>query len=170
MCRTTIVFELMKEDIFQINILASNYCLYHRNVFQNGVNPFSKIVDHFLPKSSKFWIFLTKRFCSNFTSMWSKYLSNNVWKKYRLPMSALVFSIGNIKCVIGKLISARNFELHYLICVWTTCWWNMNRILWKLFSTKLWSHLGRCSSSWINWWMLSYLFEDIHLSAFQTNY
>ena len=26
----------------------------------------------------------TIRFCSNFTSMWSKYLSNNVWRDFRL--------------------------------------------------------------------------------------
>ena len=51
--------------------------------------------------------------------------------------------------------------LHYLLCVWTICRWNLNKIIWsdiykilslsienrvylKLFSTKLWHHLGRC--------------------------
>ena len=47
------------------------------------------------------------RFCSNFTSMWSKYLSNNEKRNFRLPMSAL----GNIKCLFGKLIFVTNFEL-----------------------------------------------------------
>ena len=34
----------------------------------------------------------TMRFCSNFTSTWSKYLSifNNVWRNSKLPMSASV--------------------------------------------------------------------------------
>ena len=26
-------------------------------------------------------------FCSNFSSMWSKYVSNNVWRDLRLPVS-----------------------------------------------------------------------------------
>ena len=59
----------------------------------------SKIVDHFLSKSTKFCMVQTIRFCSNFTSMWSKYLSNNVW------------SNGNIKCPIGKSILAVNLPL-----------------------------------------------------------
>ena len=49
------------------------------------------------------------RFCSNFTSMWSKYLSNNVWREFRLPMSASAMH-GNIKCPIGKSIFAVNLE------------------------------------------------------------
>ena len=46
----------MKDDSLEINILASNKCLYDRNVFQNGVNTFSKMVNHFLRKSSKICI------------------------------------------------------------------------------------------------------------------
>ena len=46
-----------------------------------------KMVNHLFSKSSKFCIVRTVRFCSNFTSMWSKYLSNSVWRDFRLPMS-----------------------------------------------------------------------------------
>ena len=43
-------FGTMKDDSLSINILASNYCLCDRIIFQNGVNSFSKIVNHFLKK------------------------------------------------------------------------------------------------------------------------
>ena len=44
---------------------------------------------------------------SNFTSMWFKYLANNVWRDFRLSMSASVM----IKCPIGKSIFAVNLPL-----------------------------------------------------------
>ena len=48
-----------------------------------------KIVNHFLSKSTKFCMVRTIQFFfSNFTSMWSNYLSSNVWRDFRLPMSA----------------------------------------------------------------------------------
>ena len=37
------------------------------------------------------------RFCSNFTSMWSKYSSNNVWETIRLVMSALTIETWNVQ-------------------------------------------------------------------------
>ena len=46
------------------------------------------MVNHFLSKSSKFCIVRTIRFCSNFSSMWSKCLSTNVWRDFRLPLLA----------------------------------------------------------------------------------
>ena len=36
--------------------LASNICFSYRNMFQNGVEALSKIVDAFLSKSSKFYL------------------------------------------------------------------------------------------------------------------
>ena len=71
-------FGTMKDDSLLNNILAWNNCLCHRNIFQNGINIISKMVTTFCQKSSKFCIFCTIRFCSNFASMWPKYLSNNV--------------------------------------------------------------------------------------------
>ena len=64
----------------------------------------------FLSKSSKFCIVRTIRFCSNSTSMWSKYLSNNVWRNFRLPMSASEM-VYNIKYPIEKSIFALNLPL-----------------------------------------------------------
>ena len=42
------------------------------------------------PKAQLFLIFRTIPFCSNLTSIWSKYLSNNVLGDLRIPMSASV--------------------------------------------------------------------------------
>ena len=61
---------------------------YRPTSFPKWYQCFVKMVNNFWSKSSKFCILWTIRFCSNFTSMWSKYLSNNVWRDFRLPMSA----------------------------------------------------------------------------------
>ena len=47
-----------------INTLALISCFCYRDIFQNGVNTFSKMVNHFLPKNSKFRIFPAVQFCS----------------------------------------------------------------------------------------------------------
>ena len=51
-------------------------------------NGFKKV--NFLSKSSKSYVVWTIRFCSNFTSMWYKHFLRNVWRDFRLPMSATV--------------------------------------------------------------------------------
>ena len=57
--------------------------------------------------TSKFCVVQTIWFCSNFTSMWSKYLSNDAWRDFGLPMFWF-FSIRtvsyNIKYQIRKSI------------------------------------------------------------------
>ena len=54
-CRITVIFGKLKDGSFLINTLASNICFSYRNMFQNGVDALSKIVDAFLSKSSKFY-------------------------------------------------------------------------------------------------------------------
>ena len=92
----------MKDGSLLIHSLISFNCFSFRNLYQNGTNALSKMVikkQVFLPKSTKFCIVPTIQFCSNFTSMWSKYLSNNVWRDFRLPMSALAMVAGkSINC------------------------------------------------------------------------
>ena len=109
------------------------------------------MVNHFLSKkSSKFCIVRTIRLCSNYTSMWSKYLSNNVWRDFRF--SNVKISNGNIKYPIEKSIFCSIFAvknstllsllmlswevlslyIHYLINIWTTCW----EIWTKLYGPK----------------------------------
>ena len=67
----------------------------------------------FLSKSSKFRVVWTVQFCSNFTSMWSKYLSNNVWRDFRLPMSALASVAG--KSFNVKFPAKFDFPIGYFI-------------------------------------------------------
>ena len=49
-CRITIIFGTLKDGSLLINTLASNICFSYRNMFQNGVDALSKIVDAFLSK------------------------------------------------------------------------------------------------------------------------
>ena len=55
-CRITVIFGTLKDGSLLINILRSNICFSYRNMFQNGVDALSKIVDVFLSKSSKFYL------------------------------------------------------------------------------------------------------------------
>ena len=55
-CRITVFFGTLKDGSLVINTLASNICFSYRNMFQNGVDALSKIVDAFLSKSSKFYL------------------------------------------------------------------------------------------------------------------
>ena len=59
-CWITVIFGTLKDGRrLLINTLVSNICFTYRNMFQNGVDALSKIVDAFLSKSSKFhlvWI------------------------------------------------------------------------------------------------------------------
>ena len=56
MCRITVIFLTLKDGSLLMNTLASNICFCHRNMFENGIDALSKIVDAFLSKSSKFYI------------------------------------------------------------------------------------------------------------------
>ena len=55
-CRIPVIFGTLKDGSLLINTLASNICFNYRNVFQNGVDALSKIVDAFFSKSSKFYL------------------------------------------------------------------------------------------------------------------
>ena len=55
-CRINVNFGTLKNGSLLINTLASNICFSYRNMFQNGVDAVSKIVDAFLSKSSKFYL------------------------------------------------------------------------------------------------------------------
>ena len=81
----------MKVSTLKINISLLNNCFSSRNVLQNGINALSKMVlknSVFCEKAQNFVPFCTVRFGSNFGSMLSKYLANNVWREVRLSMSA----------------------------------------------------------------------------------
>ena len=52
-CRTTEIFETLKDGSLEINSLALNNCFRDRNFFQNSVNTLSKLVHHFLTRQLK---------------------------------------------------------------------------------------------------------------------
>ena len=149
-CRTTVSFGTLKDGSLQSNSLALNNNFSYRKIFQNGVNSLSKMVFKknlvFLPKSSTFRVVWTIQLCSNFTSMWYKHFSRNVCRDFRLPMSALAsvarksfngkfaatigFPIGHFMLPLLMLkLEVLSLSIHYLISIWTTCWWNMNKIV-----------------------------------------
>ena len=54
MCRITVIFETLKDGSLLVNTLASNnFVLATENMFQNGVDALSKIVDAFFVKKLK---------------------------------------------------------------------------------------------------------------------
>ena len=94
-CRITVIFGTLKDGSLLINTLASNICFSYRNIFQNGVDALSKIVDVFLSKSSKFHLVRIIWKCPNFASLWHKHLLRNYKWHFRLPMSAFATAISN---------------------------------------------------------------------------
>ena len=52
-CRITVIFGPLKDGSLLINTLASNICFGYRNMFQNGVDALSKVVDAFFVKKLK---------------------------------------------------------------------------------------------------------------------
>ena len=107
-----------------------------------------------MSKSSKFCTFWAIQFGSNFASKWSKYVSNNVRRDFRLPVSA--FATVARKVFNGKFtakihVPISTFMLsyltstlkvwslseHYLISIWTLSWWNLNKIVCTKY-TKFW--------------------------------
>ena len=53
-CRITVIFGTLIDGSLLSNTLASNICFTYRNMFQNGVDALSKIVDAFSSKIQNF--------------------------------------------------------------------------------------------------------------------
>ena len=51
MCRITVIFGTLKNEIRLINTYAPNNYFTNMNIFQNGINALSKIDDAFLTTS-----------------------------------------------------------------------------------------------------------------------
>ena len=41
-----------------------------------------------------------------------------------------VFYITIADADIGSLLRLKSLSIHYLISIWTTCWWNLSKIVW----------------------------------------
>ena len=80
MCQTTVIFGTLNDGSQEINSLAKQLFQLHKRLskwrplfVKNGFKKPSVFV-----KKLKLRVVWTLQFCSNFTSMWSKYLLNNV--------------------------------------------------------------------------------------------
>ena len=93
-------FGTLKDERLLIIILISRNCLCHRNLFQNGVNTFSKMVNNLLPKSSKFCKFPVMRFLFKFHQQAVQILIKKCMES--LQTSNVGSSNGNIKYPIEK--------------------------------------------------------------------
>ena len=147
-CRINVIFGTLKDGSLLINSLASNICFSYRNMFQNGVDALSKIVDAFLSKSSKFHLVRIIRKCSNFASLWHKHLLRNYKWHFRLPMSAFATTIWNalskhelftlnfafklfhVSTAIDN-VEVKNTICNSLITMFTTSWRNLIKIGWS---------------------------------------
>ena len=49
-----------------------------------------QVVDHFFCQKAQILYSSDHTICLSFTSMWSKYISNNVWRDFRMSASAMV--------------------------------------------------------------------------------
>ena len=113
------------------------------------------------------WWFWTIQFCSNFTSIWSKYLSNNIWRYLnRLSMSTpenqfwSKFAIKNLLYVL--LLPMLTLEL---ICIWTTYWWNLNKIIWfKMYKKRAFWQKKKVFSKPLIWQSIEAILEDVSVA------
>ena len=96
-------FGTMKDDRRSINTSASNTCFCHRNGFQNGVSPMSKMVTIFCHIELKI---LCISYCAIFFFKFHQHVVqiviNIVCRDFRLPMTALVMVI-YINCPAWKV-------------------------------------------------------------------
>ena len=96
----------MKDDCLPNNTLASNNCLCHRNIFQTGVNTsFSKMVDHFCPKTQNCVQFLSH----NFVQILQVYGPNT----YQTMYGRMVQNVQNYRFFDKKMIFFKAFLTKY---------------------------------------------------------
>ena len=98
-----LVRSVMFDATFNLVTHAPIFSAY-RKVFQNGVKTVSEI------SSNKPGF----QFCSNYTSMWFKHISNNVGRYFRLP--TLAFATMAWKSFNFKFIAKNHFPIgHFLL-------------------------------------------------------
>ena len=177
-CWTTVIFKTLKDGCLEINSLALNSCFGYRNVMSSTLcQKWFKKNGFFFTKKLKIRVVWTKQFCSNFTSMWSKYLSNNVWRDLRLPMSALAiageslntkfaakidFPIGHFMLPLPMLtLEVWSPSIHYLVSIWSTYWWNLNKSYGPNY-TKFWAFWQKMVNHF--WQSVDAILEDVSVT------
>ena len=109
-------------------------------------------------------------------SRWYKHFVRNVWRDFRLLMSALPTVAGNsfngkftakIDFSIGYFIlpllmltmEVWSRSIHYLVSILTTCWWNLNKIVYLYMWFYMWN-FELCDKKMVNHFWQSVL-EDV---------
>ena len=98
-------------------------------------------------KNRVFGVVWTIGFCSISLAYGTNIFLRNVWRDFRFPMSAiatvervfmanllqkLIFPIGHFMLPLLMLtLEAKGLSIHYLMSIWTTYWWNLNKIVWS---------------------------------------
>ena len=147
-------FGTLKESGLKINTLPFN-CFSYRNVLQNGVNAMSKKKKKKKKDFNNFCFFCHKsQELVHFEQFHLVQIlpacdSNKKLRDFRLTGSAFATVArksfrgkftAQISFLIGHfmLLKVWSLSIHYLICIWTICWWNLNKIAWytiyKVFS------------------------------------
>ena len=87
---------------------------------QNGVKDLLKMVFKnlgFLSKSQEFSTYVTIQFVSNFASILFTYVSNDVWRDFRLPVSE--FATIAWKSFDGKFTTKIDFPIEHFMLLYT---------------------------------------------------
>ena len=140
------------------------------------------------------WYIRIIRFCSNFTSIWSKYLSNNVWKNFRFARSEnQFFQKFDIEILLCYRCKFWHWKSKVSPCI---IWYTLGHMLGKLepnrivrnvqnfefefefynkkpsflkpFFEKMLTPFCKPFLQLNKCLMVSYYFSDYHLSVFQT--
>ena len=139
-CRTTIIFGTLKDGSQKINSLSLKNCFSYRNVLQNGVNDSSKkIKNSFFCQKVQLCYTYNQMICFKFGQHVVQMHIKYAWRDFRLPVSSfalVAWKSFNFKFTvkigfpIDILCEVWSLYKHYLISIWTTCWWNLNKITW----------------------------------------
>ena len=163
------MFETLKESRLKMTSLPLINCFNYTNVLQNSVNALAKLVlkSSVFVKKLKFCAFQTILFGSNFASMLTKYVSNNVWRDFRLPVSSFATVVG--KRFNGKFTAKIDFPIlcdHYWRWhwkskfssqifgphageIWTKSYGTKYTKCWAFWEKNGWPRLRKC---WRHFW------------------
>ena len=94
-CRITGIFGTLQDWNLLINILASSNCFSFRNIFQNGVDTKSNIIDVLFCQKAHFSKFRSSENVQLCASLWDKHLLRNYKWHVRLQVSAFATALWN---------------------------------------------------------------------------
>ena len=119
-----------KLDILSKTLNFVHFGSYNLVQLSPGCGPNLRLIYQFNNTNTLYW----------YISLRSKYLSNNVLKDIRLPVTAFVTVERNwfsdrafyvtslpLPWLLMLTLDVLRLFIHYLISIWTTFWWNFNK-------------------------------------------